>query len=420
PELLDELGSELEGLDDDLFAQTSEESSDDLLDEDDLLEEYNDPSLKSVDDLLNELQQEDDYVEPPQWSDVDELNDDIEEVEIDLGDDPLADEELGDEFDLALEDEPLSNDTVTPSLELDDYPDLELDDEEIDSDAELADETELETSGADTPELKLSQAEQDLANAMAGGHDLDSLEQDFDDELLIEDELITEDEPVAEDELVTEDEAVVEDELTDALEDEYHGDFATELEEPLEQSLSDDQLDDDFMADLTQTDFDALLSELAEPESLEIDDSSEFEVDFNALLSEDLAALEELSVPDDVPSAEQLSEDVNTSTNEDIVADEFVDIDALIEQSDDTSLDYEPYDDVNMDVGLSEFDALLAGDNPTDVDAESGGYSAKLDLARAYIEIGDMDAALDAIDEVIANGPEEVQEEAQSLKAKLL
>ncbi|WP_415837777.1 FimV/HubP family polar landmark protein [Pseudoalteromonas ostreae] len=174
------------------------------------------------------------------------------------------------------------------------------------------------------------------------------------------------------------------------------------------------------MADLTQTDFDTLLSELAEPESLAIDDSSEFEVDFNALLSEDLAALEELSVPDDVPSAEQLSEEANASTNEDMIADEFVDIDALIEQSDDTSLDYEPYDDVNMDVGLSEFDALLAGDNPTDVDAESGGYSAKLDLARAYIEIGDMDAALDAIDEVIANGPDEVQEEAQSLKAKLL
>ncbi|MBB1303662.1 hypothetical protein H5183_20360, partial [Pseudoalteromonas sp. SR44-8] len=239
-------------------------------------------------------------------------------------------------------------------------------------------------------------------------------------ELIAEDEPVVEDELVAENEPVVEDELVAEDELTDALEDEYRSDFATELEDPLEQSLSDDQLDDDFMADLTQTDFDALLSELAEPESLEIDDSSEFEVDFNALLSEDLATLEELSVPDDMPSAEQLSEDVNASTNEDIVADEFVDIDALIEQSDDTSLDYEPYDDVNMDVGLSEFDALLAGDNPTDVDAESGGYSAKLDLARAYIEIGDMDAALDAIDEVIANGPEEVQEEAQSLKAKLL
>ena len=72
-----------------------------------------------------------------------------------------------------------------------------------------------------------------------------------------------------------------------------------------------------------------------------------------------------------------------------------------------------------MDVGLSEYDALLAGENPTDVDLESGGYSAKLDLARAYIEIDDMDSALDAIEDVIANGPEEVQQEAQSLKAKL-
>ena len=44
-----------------------------------------------------------------------------------------------------------------------------------------------------------------------------------------------------------------------------------------------------------------------------------------------------------------------------------------------------------MDVGLSDFNDLLAGDNPTDIDAESGGYSAKLDLARAYIEIDDFD-----------------------------
>ena len=100
--------------------------------------------------------------------------------------------------------------------------------------------------------------------------------------------------------------------------------------------------------------------------------------------------------------------------------DEFVDIDALIEQSDDATAEHEPYDDVDMDVGLGEFDALLAGDNPTDVDLESGGYSAKLDLARAYIEIDDMDSALDAIEDVIANGPEEVQQEAQSLKAKLV
>ncbi|WP_352256115.1 FimV/HubP family polar landmark protein, partial [Pseudoalteromonas sp. 19-MNA-CIBAN-0066] len=79
----------------------------------------------------------------------------------------------------------------------------------------------------------------------------------------------------------------------------------------------------------------------------------------------------------------------------------FVDIDSLLEESEEAELEHEPYTDVNMDVGLSEFDALLAGDNPTDVDAESGGYSAKLDLARAYIEIDDFDSALKVIEDVI-------------------
>ena len=209
--------------------------------------------------------------------------------------------------------------------------------------------------------------------------------------------------------------------------------MAVELDEPFEQppaldsnldaqqnDLSDDQLDDDFMADLTQTDFDALLSELAEPEPLDIDESSDFDVDFNALLSEDLAELEAFSATDDMGLAEQVDEEITAPNNSDELKDDFVDIDSLLEQSDDASLDHEPYDDVNMDVGLSEFDALLAGDNPTDVDLESGGFSAKLDLARAYIEIGDMDSALDAIEEVIANGPEEVQEEALGLKAKIV
>ncbi|WP_462168957.1 FimV/HubP family polar landmark protein [Pseudoalteromonas lipolytica] len=177
--------------------------------------------------------------------------------------------------------------------------------------------------------------------------------------------------------------------------------------------LSDDEIDDDFMADLTQTDFDALLNELAEPDETDITDASEFDVDFNALLNEDLQveAADESDFSTDIePSDEQASKQTD---------DEFVDIDSLLEQSDDEALDFEPYDDVDMDVGLSDFNDLLAGDNPTDVDAESGGYSAKLDLARAYIEIDDFDSALEAIEDVIANGPEEVQEEALSLKAKI-
>lgn len=172
-----------------------------------------------------------------------------------------------------------------------------------------------------------------------------------------------------------------------------------------DETPSDDELDDAFMADLSQTDFDALLNELAAPEEISVGDSSEYEVDFDSLLKEDLPADEEHTVNEADP-VQQLDND------------EFVDIDSLLEESDEAEQDYEPYNDINMDVGLSEFDALLAGDDPTDVDAESGGYSAKLDLARAYIEIDDFDSALQIIEDVIDKGPEEVQEEALSLKSK--
>ncbi|MDR9824043.1 hypothetical protein RCJ22_00300, partial [Vibrio sp. FNV 38] len=101
------------------------DTSQSLLDPEDALEEYTDDTLKSVDELLNELHQatDDDYVETPDWP-LDELDDDLEEIEVDLGDDPLA----SDEADLTQDDESQEDELVTPSEELDEYPELELDD----------------------------------------------------------------------------------------------------------------------------------------------------------------------------------------------------------------------------------------------------------------------------------------------------
>ncbi|KPW04763.1 FimV/HubP family polar landmark protein [Pseudoalteromonas sp. P1-8] len=424
---------------DEALNQEFNEDSDELLDEDDSLDEFADPSLKSVDELLNEIGEEDDYVEAPDWS-IDEPEQDIEEVEIDLGDDPLADEDLTDEFDLTADEEPLQQDTVTPSQELEEYPELELDEAGFELDE--SDEGTSSELDEDAP-LQLSQAEQDLANSLATGNELDQLDDDFDDEILLDNEF-TEDDILDPDDDLSEQsqsegtteltsEAPIDDEVADSQDeleefpefelDDIELDDAVEAEQTLADiesnladeadlsELSDDEIDDDFMADLTQTDFDALLNELAEPDEADIADASEFDVDFNALLNEDLQGESEQPVEPEVQALD--SEGQQTTST-----DEFVDIDSLLEQSDDEALDHEPYDEVDMDVGLSDFNDLLAGENPTDVDAESGGYSAKLDLARAYIEIDDFDSALQAIEDVIANGPEEVQEEAQSLKAK--
>ena len=425
---------------DEALNQEFNEDSDELLDEDDSLDEFADPSLKSVDELLNEIGEEDDYVEAPDWS-IDEPEQDIEEVEIDLGDDPLADEDLTDEFDLTADEEPLQQDTVTPSQELEEYPELELDEAGFELDE--SDEGTSSELDEDAP-LQLSQAEQDLANSLATGNELDQLDDDFDDEILLDNEF-TEDDILDPDDDLSEQsqsegtteltsEAPIDDGVADSQDeleefpefelDDIELDDAVEAEQTLADiesnladeadlsELSDDEIDDDFMADLTQTDFDALLNELAEPDEADIADASEFDVDFNALLNEDLQGESEQPVEPEVQALD--SEGQQTTST-----DEFVDIDSLLEQSDDEALDHEPYDEVDMDVGLSDFNDLLAGENPTDVDAESGGYSAKLDLARAYIEIDDFDSALQAIEDVIANGPEEVQEEAQSLKAKI-
>ncbi|TMO70986.1 hypothetical protein CWC17_17735 [Pseudoalteromonas sp. S3785] len=322
----------------------------------------------------------------------------------------------------------LLDEQVTPSEELDEYPELELDNDDFDLDDQQSyspqelqgDELDGRSSG-----MAPSQAEQDLANALAGNTGIDALDADLDDEPLIDDDVDT---PLSQEESFSEeqitdskqeqpdfDDAILEQALSQDGEDEItNSQIEAELtqapdEHTNEEVIPDEQLDDEFMADLTQTDFDALLSELAEPDELNLEDSSEFDVDFDSLLNEDLDSEIETKAVQDNPIQD----------TEQPTADDFVDIDALLEQSDDSVLEHEPYDEVNMDVGLGDFESLLAGDNPTDVDLESGGYSAKLDLARAYIEIDDFDSALKVIEDVIESGPEDVQEEAQSLKAKL-
>ena len=440
PELEQDPEFDVESEDD--FTDTSST----LLDPEDALDEYDGENFKSVDDLLNELEQTSEEDEQlPDWS-LDDLNDELDEDEIDLGDDPLAGDVQNN--DLSTDDDELYEpEIVTPSEELEEYPELELDDELLLSDEEQQSLTPEELQGdnldGDATGMSPSQAEQDLANALSAGNDLDSLEEDFDDELLLDNEFSESsidqdlnDEPLESEKLTEQAENAsshIENEQSVSTDDEFDDDQLDVLAEsseftdeqtnadreadltqssvsPESDMISDDELDDEFMADLTQTDFDALLNELAEPENVDLSDSSEFDVDFNSLLSEDLAD----------ESASSLQEPIEQpEVTEPLAQDDFVDIDALLEQSDEADLDHEPYTDVDMDVGLGEYDSLLAGDNPMDVDTQSGGYSAKLDLAHAYIEIDDADSAVKILDEIINNGPDDVQEEAQSLKAKL-
>ncbi|WP_283957737.1 FimV/HubP family polar landmark protein, partial [Pseudoalteromonas aurantia] len=181
-------------------------------------------------------------------------------------------------------------------------------------------------------------------------------------------------------------------------------DELSEVQEAAEQVVIDEAaIENEFMANLSDTDFDSLLNDMVEPEPVNIVELDDVDVDFASLLNDE---------PDtEIEELLELSDDDE---------DQFVDIDDLLSQSDDLEPQDEPYDDADMDVGLGDFDEFLAGDNATDVDLEADGFAAKLDLARAYIEIEDYDGAMGVIKEVLDKGPESVQSEAQALQSKLI
>ncbi len=88
--------------------------------------------------------------------------------------------------------------------------------------------------------------------------------------------------------------------------------------------------------------------------------------------------------------------------------------DLLANEMEETSLDIqdmEPQEGDSELVSLGELDVDLSinDDTPDEV-------STKLDLARAYIDMGDKDGASDILDEVISEGDASQKEEAQTLK----
>ena len=60
----------------------------------------------------------------------------------------------------------------------------------------------------------------------------------------------------------------------------------------------------------------------------------------------------------------------------------------------------------------------MPGQEGVDVDAD-GGVGAKLDLARAYIEIDDKPSAIDLLNEVMEQGSGEQKSEAEKLLKRL-
>jgi FimV-like protein len=94
---------------------------------------------------------------------------------------------------------------------------------------------------------------------------------------------------------------------------------------------------------------------------------------------------------------------------------DYVHIDKLLAATDDLQ-QAEATPALDVDVGFADFDNLIEPHEVGDVDAADAGFASKLDLVRAYIEIGDADNAAALVREIgQSDAPDSVKAEAKKL-----
>ncbi|MGY3942942.1 FimV/HubP family polar landmark protein [Aeromonas tecta] len=104
---------------------------------------------------------------------------------------------------------------------------------------------------------------------------------------------------------------------------------------------------------------------------------------------------------------------------EQVQANDYVEIDKLLAEANASSTEQEPYQGFSLDVGLDGFPEVLPQSTGFDVDADDGGVGAKLDLARAYLEIDDKESARELLQEASAQGTTHQRAEAEKLLKRL-
>ncbi|WP_298722049.1 FimV/HubP family polar landmark protein [uncultured Oceanisphaera sp.] len=96
----------------------------------------------------------------------------------------------------------------------------------------------------------------------------------------------------------------------------------------------------------------------------------------------------------------------------------FVSVDDLMAEadlSDESGRDFER----KLDLELDDYADVLGQGQNVDIDLDEGGMGAQLDLARAYIEIDDIDSARELLNEALERGNAEQQRDAKKLLQRL-
>jgi pilus assembly protein FimV len=141
------------------------------------------------------------------------------------------------------------------------------------------------------------------------------------------------------------------------------------------------------------------------------------------------AELQSIDDPSSLSRAQEVLDGLATETlvrKEEVPAGLTADTDALLEadfsglEIEDSEESKSVADDLDLSADFADSGLALVGDDEDLViAAESNGMSTKLDLARAYLDMGDDEGARQILDEVVADATDELKAEAQELLGRI-
>ena len=203
-------------------------------------------------------------------------------------------------------------------------------------------------------------------------------------------------------------------------------------------AAADDDLDFDLAlgddkVELTQPadDLSAFNLDLDEPVTASSDETDEFllSLDDDAPLNQsadDLSGLS-LDLPEETSAADlDLPADFDLSLEDEAPAQPAIEPDSFAAQLDEVTAELDQLStdfDEPQSAPLAPVDSLssdLDGDDDFDFLSGTDETATKLDLARAYIDMGDTEGARDILDEVVAEGNDVQQQEAREMISKLV
>ena len=152
--------------------------------------------------------------------------------------------------------------------------------------------------------------------------------------------------------------------------------------------------------------------DIATPTEIEEDEQEAQSVETEKAQEDDL----KLDNPD-LDLAALLS-DVDSESDAQTPPEDFLDVEALMDDGDDADAIDPDSQALDLDVSLSDFTGVSDEDTVIDIDKDAG-QNANLDLARAYIEMDDVDAAKELLEEVMKEGSEEQKQEAAAIIANI-